>query len=222
MFDTVILDWSGTLVDDLAAVLHGTNQVFRDLGLPVLSRDEFRRTFDLPVRAFYDRHLPDVPLERIDRSFFQGFREVALRVAPFPFTLPFLEEASRLGVPLQILTTLDVPTAERLLEEFGWHRYFDEVHAGVEDKIPYLVRLVRDRGMDPARTVFVGDLPHDIAAGRRAGIRACGVLSGYATRERLEASKPDLLLEDVGRLTPLLDGRGEAAETPSPGSVDGA
>ena len=49
MFDTIILDWSGTLVDDLDAVLEGTNEAFRQNDIPELSRDEFRREFDLPV-----------------------------------------------------------------------------------------------------------------------------------------------------------------------------
>ena len=31
----VIFDWSGTLVDDLPAVWHATNHVFRNAGVPV-------------------------------------------------------------------------------------------------------------------------------------------------------------------------------------------
>jgi phosphoglycolate phosphatase-like HAD superfamily hydrolase len=204
MFDTVILDWSGTLVDDLDAVLQGTNQVFVDRGIPALSRDEFRLKFDLPVETFYDAHLPGVPFEEIDRSFFKGFRQALHHVTPFPATVPFLQDAVRLGVSLQILTTLDCENADRMVGEYGWSRYFDAVHAGIANKIPYLVRLVREGGLDPDRTVFVGDLPHDIEAGRAAGVRTCAVLSGYGTRDRLTALSPDFLVPDVSGVGDLL------------------
>lgn len=39
----VIFDWSGTLVDDLPAVIEASNHVFRLAGVPPMSREQFRR-----------------------------------------------------------------------------------------------------------------------------------------------------------------------------------
>ena len=60
MIRNVILDWSGTLVDDLAPVLHTTNQVLQEFGLDPMSASEFRREFCLPLRRFYERRAPGI------------------------------------------------------------------------------------------------------------------------------------------------------------------
>ena len=48
----VILDWSGTLVDDFGPVLEATNEIFKHYGKPAFSAEEFREKFYLPFPEF--------------------------------------------------------------------------------------------------------------------------------------------------------------------------
>ena len=75
-FRQLILDWSGTLVDDLAPVVATTNHVLATYGLPALTVAEFRREFCLPVWKFYEPRLPGVPPAELERVFLQRYREV--------------------------------------------------------------------------------------------------------------------------------------------------
>ncbi|RME93068.1 MAG: HAD family hydrolase, partial [Verrucomicrobia bacterium] len=84
MIRNIIFDWSGTLVDDLPAVLAATNAVFRQAGVPEMSLEEFRREFCLPFKKFYDRHVPHVPLQDLERWFHTAFEEAQDRVQPLP------------------------------------------------------------------------------------------------------------------------------------------
>ena len=54
MLRNLLLDWSGTLVDDLPPVIGATNYVLEQFGKPALTRDEFRRHFRLPFTEFYE------------------------------------------------------------------------------------------------------------------------------------------------------------------------
>ena len=58
----VILDWSGTLVDDFGPVLEASNEIFKQYGKPVWSADEFREKFANPFvaagRGFVDEVIP--------------------------------------------------------------------------------------------------------------------------------------------------------------------
>ena len=58
MFDNIIFDWSGTLVDDLGPVIEATNAVLSRYGIAALDREGFRRKFRLPYREFYAEMLP--------------------------------------------------------------------------------------------------------------------------------------------------------------------
>ena len=72
----VIFDWSGTLVDDLPAVLEATNHVLRMAGVPEITRERFRAEFTLPFTGFYERYTPNVPMAQLEEWFHGRFREV--------------------------------------------------------------------------------------------------------------------------------------------------
>jgi hypothetical protein len=82
MIRNIIFDWSGTLVDDLPAVLAATNFVFQQCGVEALSLEKFRAEFCLPFKHFYDRFVPHVPLAELERSFHGHFPPRAGRGHP--------------------------------------------------------------------------------------------------------------------------------------------
>jgi len=199
-FETLILDWSGTLVDDLRAVLSGTNEALRRFGAEPVSLAEFRREFDLPPRRFYDRRAPGAPFAELDAAFLEGFERERASVRPLDRAASFLDGARSGGFRLRVLTALDEANLEEQMSAFGWADRFERLHAGVHDKVAYLHEVVERDGLDADRTMYVGDLPHDIRAGRRAGVATCAVLSGYADEPRLAAAEPDYVVTCVGSL----------------------
>ncbi|MCB1211423.1 MAG: HAD hydrolase-like protein, partial [Verrucomicrobiales bacterium] len=73
MIKNLILDWSGTLADDLPAVLRTTNRMLRHFGVPEMDREEFRQRFRLPYTEFYQEVLPDVSLPELQNLYLQHF-----------------------------------------------------------------------------------------------------------------------------------------------------
>jgi pyrophosphatase PpaX len=61
-------------------------------------------------------------------------------------------------------------------------------------------------GLDPARTAYVGDSVHDMAAGRAAGMKTIGALWGPSEREDLEHAGADALAETPIDLLRFLGG----------------
>jgi pyrophosphatase PpaX len=55
----------------------------------------------------------------------------------------------------------------------------------------------------PEDAIFIGDSPHDIAAGRAAGVRTAGVLWGPFARAELSVESPDYLLESPHEILSL-------------------
>jgi pyrophosphatase PpaX len=102
----------------------------------------------------------------------------------------------------------------RGMELCGITEHFDVVVTpeDVENAKPHPepVHLALSRlGVPPEEALFVGDSPHDMAAGREAGTRTAAALWGPFPRAALLAERPDFLLErqrDVLELVP--GGRG--------------
>lgn len=95
----------------------------------------------------------------------------------------------------------------------------DDAHERGE-LMPHAWRRALRLGDRPRRVVVIGDTPNDVEAarvgaarlGRRVGeVLAVAVNTGFATREALVESRPDLLLEDLesglGSLLALLNAR---------------
>lgn len=205
MIKNIILDWSGTVVDDLDAVLCATNSTLTELGSAPVSKEEFRREFVLPVSLYYDRLLPGVPMEKIDATYRRWFRQIGVKL--FPGAVDFCAFAVATGRRLFVLSTTPAEHFERQSEEFGIGRFFSRAYVGVQDKVEAIHSILRANDLDPAGTLLVGDMIHDIRAAKSGGILAVAVTTGFDPVEKLASSGPDLIVRDLAVLRHLLEAR---------------
>lgn len=71
-----------------------------------------------------------------------------------------------------------------------------------------ILRAARERGIDRARSWFVGDILHDIEAGHRAGCRAILIANGNETVWELSPVRtPDALAADLAKAAQIITRR---------------
>jgi len=63
-----------------------------------------------------------------------------------------------------------------------------------------VLRAVKLLGLPPSQCCFIGDTRLDVLAGKRAGVFAVGVLSGFGERDELERAGADLILSSVAEI----------------------
>ena len=124
--------------------------------------------------------------------------DVLLR--PFPGAVETVAALKRRGLALAVVTSKHRRATLRGMDLCGITGHFDVVVTpeDVENAKPHPepVHLALTRlGVAAAEALFVGDSPHDMAAGRAAGARTAAALWGPFPRERLLAERPDFLLE---------------------------
>jgi len=200
-----IFDWSGTLVDDLPPVLHATNAVMAHCGRPPLSRDTFLREFELPFHRFYHRLLPGTPLESLETVFHQAFVQSPAHASPLPHSLPFLEWCRSQGHRCFVLSAAHPDHVESQARHFGFHPFFEAIHAGVRDKTEFIHHLLATHQLSPETTTFIGDMTHDIDTARHGGVHSVAVLTGYQDLQRLSSAGPNLIVHNLAELRRLVD-----------------
>ena len=196
----VILDWSGTLVDDLAPVVASTNHVFAEYGLPQLTIAEFRREFYLPAKKFYAARLPEIPFAELAQLFVQHYHKVGDATTVLPHTPGFLEYCRQARLGVFIASAVDAVTYERQAHRFGIAGFVARAYVGIVDKTQTIHTILKENQLDPTATLFVGDMEHDIAAGQAGGIPTCAVLTGYTHSDKLSAAQPDIICAHLGEL----------------------
>lgn len=202
---TLLLDWSGTLVDDFTPTVYATNEVFKRYGLPLWSPEEFREKFYLPYPKFYEEILPEVPLAELEVIFREAFVNCPTPVTPLAPTLEFLDWAQSVGLQLIILSSMDTQNLVSQAKEFGVHDHFQAIYAGVLNKCETISEIMERHELNPKTTAFVGDMVHDLHAAHEGGVLSVAVLSGYDPASRLIPEAPALILNNVGKLRPLIE-----------------
>ena len=202
-FPVYLFDVDGTLLDSAADICGAIQSV---LGAECQVSDEYLRTY-------IGRHLDDLwsdlfpgcSRERMDRMLadYRGLYLARRHTGTKPY--PGISAAlAALPGRKSTATTKGTPTTRAVLEMFGLLPYFDHVQGtdGFPAKpAPDVILASLDVfEVDPQDCLFIGDSPADMEAGRRAGVKTCGVLWGYGRREDMERWKPDYWIADPGEL----------------------
>lgn len=205
MITDLVLDWAGTLADDLDWTLEATNRTLRHFGGEPVDRDTYRREFTIPVDGFYASRVPGHTVAAIDDVFFRHYAAIADRVELFAGVADMLAIAGRRGLRLFVLSTVQTAIIRRILERHGLAAAMHEVVGDAADKRPALAALLERHGCIRDQTLVVGDSTHDLEAARTCGTRSGAALWGYSPPAKLQAAAPDYALADVAALMAQLD-----------------
>lgn len=204
MLRNLILDWSGTLADDLGPVFDATNLIIRRFGKPELLFEEFRERFRLPFDAFYEKLLPGIALSELEPLFHAHFIDQQHALALLPHALEFLRFCQATRRRVFLLSTIKEAHFAEQSARLGVAHYFERAYVGVMDKCQRIGEILADNNLAPAETAFIGDMVHDVETAQHGGVMAIATLTGFDSREKLSRANPDVMVRDLGELQKLL------------------
>jgi pyrophosphatase PpaX len=200
----LLFDLDGTLVDSIELILNSARHAFVGFAGRAPSDDEWRAGIGRPLLTMFREFAPDEPeVERLVaryREYQMANHDRLLRA--YEGIVPMIEELAAAGYPIALVTSKSDWLAKRALE-----------HVGLSQAIPVIVgcdsctrhkphpepveRALALLGASPSAALFVGDSPHDVESGRAAGVHTIGVSWGAFTREEMERSGADVVVNDV-------------------------
>lgn len=198
MIKNIIFDWSGTLSDDFVPVYLSTMEIFKKLGIRKMTLDEFRESFVLPYMEFFRKYTPKSSKKIVDETFLKAYS--AHKPKPFPGTKGTLEFLHKKGIKMAIMSSLSQKKLEKEIKEYGFEKFFLEVNGSVHDKKKDIGKIILRSKFSPKETAYIGDMTHDIDAGKKAGVVTIAVSYGYQSREKLFQRRPDFLVEKSSEL----------------------
>lgn len=212
-WDAVLFDLDGTLADSIELILSCYRHTMRThLGAA-------------PEDAFWLSGL-GTPLEKQLAGFARSEDEVRLMrdtyrsyqltvhdgmVRAYPGVADLLAGLRRRRVATAVVTSKVRPIATRTLEACGLGGWFatvitpDDAARAKPDPAPVHAAMAALGGPHPDRTLFVGDAPADLIAGRAAGVRTAAALWGPFPESLLRTHAPDYMLADVAELIALTE-----------------
>ncbi|WP_345591010.1 HAD family hydrolase [Streptomyces marokkonensis] len=206
----IVWDWNGTLFHDNDAIIRATNAAFAELGLASITLEQYRALYCVPVPKFYERLMGRLPTEAewevMDAAFQRHYTEHRVRCGLTDGAAELLAGWRSAGRSQSILSMYGHDELVPLVKGFGIETHFIRVDGRTGpsggSKAEHMVRHLAElalAGVEPARTVVIGDAADDAVAARHVGAGAVLYTGGSHSRTSLEK---------VG--VPVVDTLGEA------------
>lgn len=207
----ILFDLDGTLLDTLDLLLGSMRHAFAERDGPVPTIGEWTAGIGTPLRtqlrpfAESDEEVEQI-VERY-RGYQLAHHDRLLKC--YDDVVVTLELLHSRGHPLGVVTSKMNDIMHRGLEHAGIAHLMsvavgcDSCSKHKPDPEPVLLAL-EELGYEPHEAVYVGDSPHDMHAGRAAGVITIAALWGLFKRKQLEEAQPDYWIERITDLPPLM------------------
>lgn len=217
----VLLDFDGTIVDTMPALYELVRRELQARGIePTTNLEEevatklldkaakdgqqsgARLVFSLLWQIARYSGLSRIKALDFTLACLRQVRQVYQNSKIFPDVPQNLQRLSSNGFRLGLVTMASRKEVEALLSANGILTNFDviitreDVKRGKPDPEGCL-KACELLGIPPKNGVYVGDLPTDILAGKKAGMKAVGVLTGIAPKKWIESENPDYIAENL-------------------------
>ena len=210
-FDLIAFDWDGTLFDSTALITRSIQAACADLGVAVPNDQDASYVIGLGLTEALQHAAPGLTRERYPElatryrhHYFARQHEIVL----FEGTLPMLQALKARNHWLAVATGKSRRGLDEALTSLELRGVFDGTRTADETASKpspqMLHELMREFGVEPERTLMIGDTTHDLQMAANAGIASIGVSYGAHQPESFGRFSPLHVAHSVGYLAEWL------------------
>lgn len=196
-FDLIAFDWDGTLFDSTALIARCIQRAAVDIGLPEPDFDRCRYVIGLGLRDALEHAVPDLPQSRYDElglRFRHHYLGAEHELSLFDGSVEMLNALKQRHHWLAVATGKNRAGLDRSLRAaeltglFDGSRTADETRSKPHPQM--LLELMREFGVEPERTLMIGDTTHDLQLAANAGAACVAVGFGAHDHESFAEFAP--------------------------------
>ena len=213
----------GTLVSSLPVIYHCENEISRKYLKTSLTLEDVISKFGPPAHTIIKemtRSLPDSVQIKAVSDYYECYRtHVSSRGLVFPGITELLRKIKSSGRRLALFTGVEKAMMEYTLNPFGLSEFFqvritaDDVQKSKPDPEGINLALRRIEA-DAKESMYVGDSPADIVAGRRAGVLTGAALWSPENRGDPTTEHPDYEFRSIQQLSDFLFPKKKSGDEP--------
>ena len=217
--DAVLFDLDGTILDSIGIYYQIIEIVLKRLDIPMPSRDKLRDAakngdFEwdqlFPGKTQKEKDLLVKRTRKIIAGIYPNLFETQAKL--IPKAKETLEILSQKGIKMGIVTSTPRENMKAKLHplvDSGINNLLEVIiHADdAPRKKPApdpLFECSKRLGILPEHCMYVGDARIDIQAGKAAGMKTVGVLTGFDDHKALRRENPDSIIESIAQLPKII------------------
>ncbi|WP_370751111.1 HAD family hydrolase [Eubacterium sp.] len=206
MYNTIIFDLDGTLLNTIEDLADSVNYMQRKYGLKEDGVDTVRQHVGNGLRLLVERSVPDgqdnpqfEEMFKCQKDYYQEHCQI--KTCAYPGIMELLKELHNMGIKMAIVSN-KAHEAVRELNDIYFKHYIEVAigeneEAGIKkkpapDSVNQALKLL---GAEKSEAIYVGDSEVDRATAENAGLDCISCSWGFRERSLLESLKPMAIID---------------------------
>lgn len=213
MYNTVIFDLDGTLLNTLEDLKDSLNYALTQHGYKTRTLEEVRRFVGNGVQKLVERALPEGTSEEEMQKCLDTFKKhyqanMQNKTRPYDGIKELLTELKKNNYKTAIVSNkFDAAVKELATDYFG-----DLIDVAIGESATVkkkpapdtVFAALKELGSDLSEAIFVGDSETDVRTAKNAGLPCVGVTWGFRSRDVLINERADYIIDTPERLLEIL------------------
>src|SRR3989338_62243 len=198
----IVFDWDGVIVDSMPMIARWIQETAISYGVQI-SADKILSTYFQPKEEFYKSiGIKVKDMAELNARHTSTLNKYSIDPKLFDDVVSTLKHLSDEGLTLGIASHQKTPDVQGDIDARGLRGFFaiENALGGEVKKEQKLLLLAKKFGITPSELLFVGDLPSDISAAKKAGVKSAAIARHESGKARLKAMKPDYFLDSLTNL----------------------
>lgn len=213
MYKYILFDLDGTLLNTYPGVSNAVRYTMEYYGKPVPNESDMRKYLGPPLKDSFKSYAGFT--EEIIPEAIKKFREYYLEKGVYEYEFfeelkPTFEKLREMGCKLAVATSKLEKGALIMLEHSGLIDEFDFICGSTADstrvtKTQVVAHVLEHFGItDKSQVLLIGDRENDVTGAKNNGIKCCGLLCGFGSREEFEENGADYIIPFISDIFTIL------------------
>ena len=208
-YDYLVLDFNGTIIDDVDLCLNILNHLLEERNYKKVSLEEYKHIFTFPIKNYYINagfDLKKYSFTSISNEFISLYQKASLNCKLYEGINELIDKCNNNRIKVVLLSASQIDNLKEQTDHFGLSEKFEAILGTSTIEAASKVEIGKNYFKDKQdkKILFVGDTTHDAEVASAIGADALLITHGHQARDVLLKANPLKVVDSFKEVEDIL------------------
>ena len=208
-YDYLVLDFNGTIIDDVDLCLNILNHLLEERNYKKVSLEEYKHIFTFPIKKYYINaglNLEHYSFTSISSEFISLYQKASLNCKLYEGINELIDKCNNNRIKVVLLSASQIDNLKEQTDHFGLSEKFEAILGTSTIEAASKVEIGKNYFKDKQdkKILFVGDTTHDAEVASAIGADALLITHGHQARDILLKANPLKVIDSFKEVEDIL------------------